>query len=177
MLRKLIFTLFLFPQILVAPVAWGLTDQLGSELQAKYCKHMPKGLRIEVKRAQLRHENIKGIVPDDRCDNVNVIAFEVDLNKDGFAEWVVNDIGFSGTGASLSFIFGESKSTWHQIGKTDEMDLTRVSSERVLGYSVLAGYPVGKFVCGSSRAVWNGDRYLAKNTITRWKESSGESCE
>lgn len=96
-----------------------------------------------------------------RCDELNLHAVSVDLNGDGSKEWFVTDMGFTGTGAELDYIFKKgTDQRWKMIGRIEGLHLMTVGPKKTRGFFDLNGYVAGVCVEGRGKALWNGHQYV-----------------
>jgi hypothetical protein len=95
-----------------------------------------------------------------RCDELSLQGVSVDLDGDGSNEWFVTDLGFTGTGAELDYIFRkDANSRWKTIGRIEGLHLTTVGPAKTSGFLDIHGYVVGVCVEGPGKATWDGHQY------------------
>ncbi|MFT3772679.1 MAG: hypothetical protein QM820_45385 [Minicystis sp.] len=98
-----------------------------------------------------------------RCDALALHGVAIDLDGDGVKEWFVTDMGFTGTGAELDYIFQKSTDRrWRMIGRVEGIHLMTVGPKRTRGFLDIDGYVAGRCVNGRGNAIWNGRRYVKR---------------
>ena len=98
-----------------------------------------------------------------RCDDLRLYGVSVDLDGDGSKEWIVTDMGFTGTGAELDYIFRKSaERRWKRIGRIEGLHLRTVGPKKTRGFLDINGYVAGACVEGRGEAVWNGYQYVKR---------------
>lgn len=96
-----------------------------------------------------------------RCDELDLQGVSVDLDGDGSKEWFVTDVGFTGTGAELDYIFKKgTDQRWKMIGRIEGLHLMTVGPRKTRGLFDLNGYVAGICVEGRGKALWNGHHYV-----------------
>lgn len=98
-----------------------------------------------------------------RCDDLGLHGVSIDLDGDGTKEWFVTDMGFTGSGAELDYIFREGADRrWKMIGRIEGLALRTVGPQKTHGFLDIHGFVAGKCVEGRGKVVWNGHRYVKR---------------
>ncbi len=133
------------------------------DLTASSAETLPLGIlrRVVLDRASRGDETS---CPDlRRCDELDLRGVSVDLDEDGSKEWLVTDLGFTGTGAELDYIFKKGTDRrWKMVGRIEGIHLRTVGPKKTAGFLDIQGEVAGVCVEGSGKAVWNGDRYVGR---------------
>jgi hypothetical protein len=96
-----------------------------------------------------------------RCGEIHLYGRSVDLDGDGSNEWLVTDVGFTGKGAELDYVFKRGQDRrWKMIGRIEGLHLRAIGPSRSSGFLDINGYVAGVCVEGRGRAIWNGHRYV-----------------
>lgn len=126
-----------------------------------------KTLPLDVLRHVARDYASRGVrisCPDlRRCDDLDLHGVSVDLDGDGSPEWFVTDMGYTGTGAELDYIFKKGVDRrWQMIGRIEGLHLRTVGPGKTRGFLDLHGYVAGICAEGRGKATWNGHRYVGR---------------
>lgn len=98
------------------------------------------------------------------CPDLHLRGVSVDLDSDGSNEWLVTDLGFTGTGAELDYIFKRGTDRrWKLIGRIEGLHLRTIGPTKTSEFFDINGYVAGVCVEGRGKAIWNGHRYVARN--------------
>lgn len=127
----------------------------------------PKALPLDILRRVALDRASRGdriSCPDlRRCDELNLHGVSVDLDGDGSKEWFVTDMGFTGTGAELDYIFKKGTDRrWKMIGRIEGLHLMTVGPKKTGGFFDINGYVAGVCVEGRGKAIWNGRQYVGR---------------
>jgi hypothetical protein len=96
-----------------------------------------------------------------RCEELHLYGKSVDLNGDGSKEQIVTDMGYTGTGAELDYIFQKDhEGRWRMIGRIDGLHLATVGPKMTHGFLDINGSITGLCVEGRGKAAWNGRSYV-----------------
>lgn len=131
------------------------------ELTAVYADALPLGILRAVARDRASRGDPLPCAELRSCDELRLQGVSVDLDGDGSSEWFVTDLGFSGTGAELDYIFRrDANERWKAIGRIEGLHLTMVGPARTGGFLDIRGSVAGVCVEGQGTARWNGRQYL-----------------
>ncbi|MFO0757456.1 MAG: hypothetical protein U0359_13245 [Byssovorax sp.] len=126
---------------------------------------LPIGLLRRVARDYASHGDPVSCPNLRRCDDLHLYGYSIDLDGDGSKEWLVTDMGFTGTGAELDYIFKKGPDRrWKMIGRIEGLHLQTVGPAKTGGFLDINGHVAGICVEGRGRAIWNGHRYVARES-------------
>lgn len=139
-----------------APAAIVLED-----LPGVYADALPKGVLRAVARDRASRGEPLSCAELRDCDELRLRGVSIDLDGDGSNEWFVTDLGYSGVGAELDYIFRrDANKRWKTIGRIEDLHLTSVGPTKTGGFLDLHGDVAGVCVEGRGTARWNGRQYL-----------------
>ncbi len=96
------------------------------------------------------------------CPDLDLWGRALDLDGDGTREWLVQDQGFSGTGAELDYVFRkDTTGHWKMVGRIEGLHLRTIGPGKTKGFLDLHGAIAGVCVEGRGKARWNGRAYVA----------------
>ena len=127
----------------------------------------PDTLPLDILRRVAQDDASRGVpisCPDlRRCDELDLQGVAVDLDGDGVKEWFVTDVGFTGTGAELDYIFTKGPERgWKMIGRIEGLRLTTVGPKKTRGFFDINGSVAGTCVEGRGKAIWTGQEYVGR---------------
>ncbi len=127
----------------------------------------PDRLPLDVLRLVAREDASRGdpVVCTDlrRCVDLDLLGRAVDLDGDGSKEWLVTDLGYTGTGAELDYVFQKgADKRWKMIGRVEDLHLMTVGPTRTRGFLDIHGFVTGVCVEGRGKALWNGRKYVTR---------------
>lgn len=138
------------------------------ELTIAYVDTLPLGILRGVARDRATRGERLSCSDLRRCDELRLQGVPVDLDGDGSNEWFVTDLGFTGAGAELDYIFRkDAKNRWKIIGRIEGLHLTTVGPAKTSGFLDIHGYVAGVCVEGPGKATWDGHQYRGHSGPTK----------
>lgn len=149
----------------VSPRATAREPEKAVHLEAlswKSSSSLPRGVLGRIAKDYAEHGNPLGCSDLRRCEDLRLEGVAVDLDGDGNPEWLVRDLGFTGSGAELDYVLRRVRGRWELIGRIEGIHLQALGPRRAAGFLELRGTAAGRCVEGPAKAVWTGRRYTER---------------